>query len=116
MSRKTETRKQKVPAITLIGEGITEQYYFKHIKSFYGYHYTLKPYFFGTTSLQDMDRKIAEVLEGRGIAICVFDTDVSRRDVAERRKLSSRLAFPYFRTRSSYTNKAAQIHEQPYFL
>jgi hypothetical protein len=38
-----------------------------------------------------MDRKIAEVLEGGGIAICVFDSDVSQREEAEKRKFNSLL-------------------------
>jgi hypothetical protein len=91
MARIIETRKQKKPVITLIGEGLTEQYYFKHIRSLYDYRYTEKPYFFGTTSLLDMDRKIKEVLEGGGIAVCVFDTDVSQRVEAEKKKLNSLL-------------------------
>jgi hypothetical protein len=75
----------------LIGEGITEQYYFKHIRSIFDFRYILKPYFFGITSLTDMERKIREVLEGGGIAICVFDTDVSQRIEAEKKKLNSLL-------------------------
>lgn len=89
MSRKFETRRQNTPSITLIGEGITEQYYFKHIRSIFNYRFTLKPYFFGTTSLLDMDRKISEVLDGGGLAICVFDTDVTLRNNSERKKLQS---------------------------
>jgi hypothetical protein len=89
MGRPVSNRKQKAPSITLIGEGITEQYYFKHIRNIYGYKYTLKPYYFGTTSLKDMDRKIAEVLDSGGIAICVFDTDVSERVEAEKKKLTA---------------------------
>lgn len=87
MSRQTLTRKPKPPVVTLIGEGITEQYYFKHIRTLFGYRYTIKPYYFGITSLKDMDRKIAEVLAGGGIAVCVFDTDVSQRVEAEKHKL-----------------------------
>ena len=91
MGRPTNNRRQKSPVITLIGEGITEQCYFKHIRTLYNHRYILKPYFFGITSLTDMDRKIAEVLEGGGIAICVFDTDVSQRVEAEKKKLNSLL-------------------------
>ena len=89
MGRSVSNRKQKAPSITLIGEGITEQYYFKHIRNIYGYKYTLKPYYFGTTSLKDMDRKISEVIDGGGFAICVFDTDVSERVEAEKKKLTA---------------------------
>jgi hypothetical protein len=89
MGRPTNNRRQKSPNVTLIGEGITEQYYFKHIRTLYNYQYSLRPYFFGITSLTDMSRKIDEVIEGGGIAICVFDTDVSQRVKAEERKLNS---------------------------
>lgn len=38
-----------------------------------------------------MERKISEVLEGGGIAICVFDTDVSKRSETENKKLKTLL-------------------------
>ncbi len=75
---------------------MTEQYYFKHIRSLFNYRYILKPYFFGITSLTKMDRKIDEAIEGGGIAICVFDTDVSQRVEAEKKKLN-RLVKKYSR-------------------
>lgn len=77
MARIIETRKQKKPVITLIGEGLTEQYYFKHIRTLYNYHYNVKPYFFGTTSLFEMDRKINEILEG-GVLQFVYLTQMFR--------------------------------------
>lgn len=75
--------------ITLIGEGITEQFYFKHIKNLLGYRFILKPYFFETTSFKEMDKKINDVLLGNGIAICVFDKDVAERDEKEKKKLNT---------------------------
>jgi hypothetical protein len=89
MARLVNTRTQITPVITVIGEGLTEQYYFKHIRSIFGYRYILKPYYFGTTSLKDMDRKIMEVVEGNGVAVCVFDVDVASRNEAEQRKLNT---------------------------
>ena len=91
MSRKIEFRNLRLPTITLIGEGITEQHYFAHLRKMYNFRYTLKPYFFGTTSLLDMDRKISEVLDSGGFAVCVFDTDVSERIEAEKIKLNKLL-------------------------
>lgn len=91
MSRPVNKRKQQAPTITLIGEGITEQYYFRHIRAIYNYRYNLRPHFFGITSLREMDKKIAEVIGGGGIAICVFDCDVSERVEAEKKKLASLL-------------------------
>ena len=87
MSRSIGKRPQRLPKVTVIGEGITEQYYFSHLRSLYDFRYVLKPYYFGTTSLQEMERKIAEIVDGGGIAICVFDTDVSQRDEVQRRLL-----------------------------
>jgi hypothetical protein len=88
MTRIVNSRPPKAPQITVIGEGITEQFYFKHIRAIFGFHYIIKPYYFDTTSLKEMDRKIFEVIEGYGIAICVFDTDVARRNEKEQMKLN----------------------------
>ncbi|HOS15560.1 MAG TPA: RloB family protein [Bacteroidales bacterium] len=88
MARGTKkSRSFKSSAIVIIGEGLTEQYYFVHLKSLYKFHYSLKPHFFGTTSLKEMDSKIYEVIESCGIAVCVFDADVSERNEVEKKKL-----------------------------
>lgn len=88
MARIVNKRQQNTPVITLIGEGLTEQYYFRHIRAIFNFRYVIKPYYFGVTSLREMDRKIAEVLSGGGIAVCVFDVDVAGRNEAERKKLA----------------------------
>lgn len=88
MARKSEnSRSFKSSPIYIIGEGLTEQFYFFHLRSLYNFRYTVKPYFFGTTSIKEMDSKICEVIENKGIAVCVFDLDVSNRDEAEKIKL-----------------------------
>ncbi len=69
MSRKIENRIQKRRSVTLIGEGITEQYYFTHIRTLFGYRFTIKPYYFSVTSLVEMDKKIAEAIQDGGFAI-----------------------------------------------
>ena len=89
MARKIENRIQKRRSVTLIGEGITEQYYFTHIRALFGYRYTIKPYYFSVTSLAEMDKKIMEAISEGGYAIAVFDADVSSRNEAERKKLES---------------------------
>jgi len=84
-------RKQKAKAlkagIYIVGEGITEQYYFSHIKKILGIHCTIKPRFFGNTSIAAMRKKIKELLRGDIFIICVFDADVVKRDKNEREKL-----------------------------
>jgi len=88
MARKSEnSRSFKSSPIYIIGEGLTEQYYFFHLRSLYNFRYTVKPYFFGTTSIKEIDSRISEVIENNGIAVCVFDLDVSSRNEAEKIKL-----------------------------
>lgn len=89
MARKIENRIQKRRSVTLIGEGITEQYYFTHIRNLFSYRYTIKPYYFSVTSLVEMDKKIAEAIQDGGFAIAIFDADVASRNEAEKKKLES---------------------------
>lgn len=89
MERVVNKRQRKAPLITLIGEGITEQFYFRHIRSLFNLRYVIKPYYFGITSLGKIDLRIAEVVSGGGIAICIFDLDVAHHDETERKKLNS---------------------------
>lgn len=84
-------RKQKIrelkSGIYIVGEGITEQYYFSHIKKIFGFHCAIKPRFFGNTSIPEMRKKIEELLHGDIFVICVFDADVAAHNESERKKL-----------------------------
>lgn len=71
----------------IVGEGITEQFYFAHIKHIYNYDCVIKPRFFGKTSISEIDKSLQKLLLGRAQVICVFDVDVSVRDAAENKKL-----------------------------
>lgn len=97
MARPIENRKQQKRSVTILGEGLTEQYYFTHIRTLFGYHYTIKPYYFSVTSLAEMDKKINEAIADGGFAIAVFDADVSSRNEVEKKKLES--------IRKKYTKK-----------
>lgn len=81
--RKKQTREVR-SGIYIIGEGITEQYYFSHIKKIFGFHCNVKPRFFGNTSIADMRKKIEELLRGDIFIICVFDSDVAVYNETER--------------------------------
>jgi hypothetical protein len=89
MARRIDNRNQKNHSVTILGEGLTEQYYFTHIRTLFDYHYTIKPYYFSVTSLVEMDKKIAEAITDGGFAIAVFDADVAQRNEAEKKKLES---------------------------
>ncbi len=80
MARRSREREIKRPIITVIGEGVTERYYFQHLRDIRHYRYNCKPRFFSHQSLEEMHRLIGEVLSDSGVAVCVFYADVTRRD------------------------------------
>ncbi|MDR0567336.1 MAG: RloB family protein [Prevotellaceae bacterium] len=84
-------RKQKIrepkSGIYVIGEGITEQYYFSHIKQIAGFRCIVKPRFFGNTGIAAMRKTIEDLLRSDVFVICVFDADVSLRNESEKKRL-----------------------------
>lgn len=72
--------------ITIIGEGATERYYFTHLKRLRGYNYICKPRNFTEQTFEEMQKQIDRVLVDNGIAVCVFDADVTRTRPAEKLK------------------------------
>jgi len=86
MSRRIRERKLKNPTITIIGEGATERYYFTHLKRLRGYNYVCKPRNFTEQTFDEMQKQIERVLADNGIAVCVFDADVTRTRPAEKAK------------------------------
>ena len=89
MPRKTSLKQRRSPIPTIIGAGITEQWYFTHLKALRGYRVKIRPRFFGTETAAGLDKKIEEVLRDEGIAICVFDADVSTWNETECKKLAA---------------------------
>lgn len=89
MARKIRERKLKSPNITIIGEGATERFYFTHLKRLNGYNYMCKPRNFTKQSLEDIQSQVERVLSDDGIAVCVFDADVTRIKPAEKIKLNN---------------------------
>ena len=78
MARRIKERKLKNPAITIIGEGATERFYFTHLKRLNGYNYVCKPRNFTEQNIDDIQRQVERVLADDGIAACVFDVDITR--------------------------------------
>ena len=89
MARKVNERKLKNPAITIIGEGATERFYFSHLKRINGYNYVCKPRNFAEQNIDDIQRQVERVLSDDGIAVCVFDVDVTRIHQADKRKFEA---------------------------
>lgn len=86
MARRIKERELKNPTITIIGEGATERYYFTHLKRLRGYNYICKPRNFTEQTFDEMQKQIDRVLADNGIAVCVFDADVTRTRQAEKAK------------------------------
>lgn len=86
MARRIKERELKNPMITIIGEGATERYYFTHLKRSRGYNYVCKPRNFTEQTFDEMQKQIDRVLADNGIAVCVFDADVTRTRAAEKIK------------------------------
>ena len=75
--------------IHIVGEGLTELFYFSHLKKILGYRYSISPRLFENNSIEKIDKKIKELLDEDVFVICVFDADVSRRSDAENKKMVS---------------------------
>lgn len=75
--------------IHIVGEGMTELFYFSHIKKLLGYRCSISPRLFENNSIEKIEKKIIELLKADVFVICVFDADVSRRSATENKKLTS---------------------------
>lgn len=73
--------------VYIVGEGITEQFYFSHLKFLRKYNYIVKPRFFGKNSISEIQKSVEKLLLGGVTVICVFDADVSVRNVSENENL-----------------------------
>lgn len=84
MRKERELRRSR---ITVIGEGLTERWYFEHLRAIKGYRYDCKPRFFAHQSYEEMIKLIDWVLQNEGIAVCVCDADITRDNEERRKKL-----------------------------
>ncbi|MBQ8645536.1 MAG: RloB domain-containing protein [Bacteroidales bacterium] len=87
MARQTSIQKSRKPIPVIIGAGITEQWYFTHLQGILNLTVRIRPRYFGTEDIHKLDKKIAQVINDGATAICVFDTDTTQYDDAEKKKL-----------------------------
>lgn len=87
MARGRKERELRQSRITVIGEGLTERWYFDHLRTVMGYKYDCKPRFFTHQSYEEMRKLIEWVLQIGGIAVCVCDADISRNNLVESQRL-----------------------------
>lgn len=78
--RRQATRELK-QGIYIVGEGLTERYYFKHLKEYGQYNYKIEPRLFGKTSFKQIDEIVKDLSKNKNIVvIVVFDLDVVSND------------------------------------
>ena len=87
MARPISTRNSKSPIPVIIGAGITEQWYFTHLRGLLNLRLKIRPRYFGTEDIKQLDKKISQVVNEGSIAICVFDADTSEFDETEKAKV-----------------------------
>lgn len=87
MARGRKERELRQSRITVIGEGLTERWYFDHLRTVMGYKYDCKPRFFTHQSYEEMRKLIEWVLQNGGIAVCVCDADITRNNLVESQRL-----------------------------
>lgn len=87
MARKTNTKEQRSPRTVVIGAGITEYWYLKHLKRLLGYNYVVQPSLFGDESMQTILQRIQDNISDGASVICVFDEDVRQWNDVERKRM-----------------------------
>ena len=89
MARKVSTRQSNAPIPVVIGAGITEQWYFYHLHDILNVQLRIRPRFFGTEDIHQLDKKISQAINEGLIAICVFDADTAEFNEVQRQKLAA---------------------------
>lgn len=74
-------------SIYVIGEGLTEKYYFQHLKKIKGYSCIVRPRFFSSkNSIYYLEKRTKELLLADVTVICAFDADILQRNQEERER------------------------------
>ncbi|MCF0184570.1 MAG: RloB domain-containing protein [Bacteroidaceae bacterium] len=85
MARKDRKLKEIRPSMpVVIGAGITEQWYFTHLKALKKLQIQIRPRFFGNEHIQALTKRVEHVLSTEGRAVVVFDKDVQAWDSGEK--------------------------------
>jgi predicted Zn-dependent protease len=81
MGRRQATKELK-QGIYIVGEGLTERFYFQHLKNDKNYKYTLAPHLFEQNSFYKINKIIEELFRNskKTTVIVVFDLDVVSND------------------------------------
>ncbi|MGM0498527.1 MAG: RloB family protein [Bacteroidota bacterium] len=72
--------------VYVIGEGITEKYYFKHLNKLRSYGFKLRPRMAKNSSIDYIEREVERFLSADVTVICVLDADISQKNESDQRK------------------------------
>lgn len=86
MARRKPTKNIRQVRPTIIGAGITEQWYFTHLQSLFGLKIKIRPRYFGHENIFLLDKRIEQVLSDEGKAVVVFDADVTTWNDKEKKR------------------------------
>ena len=87
MARKINTRETRRPKKRVVGAGITEFWYLKHLKSLPGFDFELKPRFFGNESMANINKLIDKAYEDGAPVVCFYDEDVKQWNQVEAQRI-----------------------------
>lgn len=87
MARKVNILEVRQPKTVVVGAGITEYWYLKHLKKKCGFGYILRPSLFGDESMKTIHNRITEGISAGSTVVCVFDEDVRQWNDSEKRKM-----------------------------
>ncbi|PMC24841.1 hypothetical protein CJ231_02595 [Hoylesella buccalis] len=87
MARKEAIRRQRHGRAVIIGAGLTERWYFSHLQFHFNLKIKIRPRFFGNENITTLEKRIIQVLSNDGIAVVIFDADVSTWNDAEKARL-----------------------------
>lgn len=88
MARKVSIREQRKPHTVVVGAGITEFWYLKHLKKLQGFRYVLRPSLFGNESMPAIQQRIQDAITSGSSVICVFDEDVRQWNDTEKKRMA----------------------------
>ena len=85
MARKDRKQKEKRPSMpVVIGAGITEQWYFSHLKTLKELQIQIRPRLFGNEHIHALAKNVEHVFESEGREIVVFEKEVQEWDAGEK--------------------------------
>ena len=75
MARKQAQKQLKDPTPIIVGAGITEQWYFKHLQKLRKYRVKIRPRYFGRENAFELDKRVDIILKDEALPLwCLMPT------------------------------------------